>query len=47
MVGIGYAGGNSLGIIRKDITRIEHMAILTLLAGGSLSHVRLLQVQAL
>lgn len=32
MVGIGYAGRNSLEIIRRDI-RIEHMAILTLLAG--------------
>jgi len=26
--GIGYIGGNSLQIIKKDITRIEHMAIL-------------------
>jgi len=24
MIGIGYAGGNSLQVIRKDITRIEH-----------------------
>lgn len=27
MVGIGYAGGNSLQIIKRDIYRIEHMAI--------------------
>lgn len=27
MVGIGYAGGNSLQIIKKDIYRFEHMAI--------------------
>lgn len=27
MVGIGYAGGNSLQIIKRDISRIEHMAI--------------------
>jgi membrane protein DedA with SNARE-associated domain len=26
--GIGYIGGNSLQIIKKDITRIEHLAIL-------------------
>jgi len=26
--GIGYIGGNSLEIIKKDITRVEHMAIL-------------------
>jgi membrane protein DedA with SNARE-associated domain len=26
--GIGFIGGNSLQIIRKDITRIEHLAIL-------------------
>jgi len=27
-VGIGYIGGNSLEVIRKDITRIEHIAII-------------------
>lgn len=27
MVGAGYIGGNSLQIIKKDITRIEHVAI--------------------
>jgi membrane protein DedA with SNARE-associated domain len=26
--GIGYVGGNSLGVIKKDITRIEHIGIL-------------------
>lgn len=28
MVGIGYVGGNSWEILRKDITRIEHVALL-------------------
>ncbi len=28
MVGAGYAGGRSLQIIRKDVTRIEHIVIL-------------------
>lgn len=27
MVGAGYMGGNSLQIIKKDITRVEHIAI--------------------
>ena len=27
MVGAGYAGGNSLQVIKKDITRIEHIGI--------------------
>jgi membrane protein DedA with SNARE-associated domain len=27
MVGAGYAGGNSLEIIRNDITRIEHLLV--------------------
>jgi len=27
-VGIGYIGGNSLQVIKKDITRIEHIGIL-------------------
>ena len=27
MVGAGYIGGNSLQIIKKDITRVEHVAI--------------------
>lgn len=33
MGGIGYAGGNSLEIIRKDISRIEHIAVLVVLSG--------------
>ncbi len=28
LVGIGYIGGNSLRVVIRDITRIEHMAIL-------------------
>ncbi|GER94032.1 DedA family protein [hot springs metagenome] len=28
MVGAGYVGGNSLQVIKKDITRIEHLGIL-------------------
>jgi len=31
MVGAGYIGGNSLNIIEKDISRIEHIAILLIL----------------
>lgn len=27
MVGAGYVGGNSLQIIKKDITRVEHVAV--------------------
>ncbi len=27
MVGAGYMGGNSLQIIKKDVTRVEHIAI--------------------
>ena len=27
MIGAGYIGGNSLQVIKKDITRIEHVAI--------------------
>ncbi len=27
MVGVGYLGGNSLQVLRKDITRVEHVAI--------------------
>jgi membrane protein DedA with SNARE-associated domain len=27
MVGAGYIGGNSLNVIKKDVTRIEHIAI--------------------
>jgi membrane protein DedA with SNARE-associated domain len=30
MGGIGYAGGNSIQILRKDLTRIEHIAIIVL-----------------
>lgn len=32
MVGAGYMGGNSLQVIKKDMTRIEHIAVLLLLA---------------
>jgi len=28
MGGLGYVGGNSLQVIRRDITRIEHIGIL-------------------
>jgi len=28
MIGAGYMGGNSLEIIKRDITRIEHIGIL-------------------
>ncbi len=31
MVGVGYLGGNSLDIIRKDITRVEHVVILLII----------------
>ncbi len=31
MVGIGYAGGNSLEVLRKDMKRIEHWAIVIVL----------------
>lgn len=27
MIGVGYIGGNSLQVIKKDITRIEHLGI--------------------
>jgi membrane protein DedA with SNARE-associated domain len=36
---VGYLGGNSLQVLKKDITRIEHIVIVAmavLLAGGSL-----------
>jgi membrane protein DedA with SNARE-associated domain len=36
MGGIGYAGGNSIQILKKDVTRIEHIAMVIfaiLLAG--------------
>jgi membrane protein DedA with SNARE-associated domain len=29
--GIGYWGGNSLQVLKKDVTRIEHIAIVALL----------------
>ena len=32
MVGAGYLGGNSLRILRRDVTRIEHAGILLLIA---------------
>ncbi len=28
MIGMGYAGANSLQIVKKDITRVEHIALL-------------------
>jgi membrane protein DedA with SNARE-associated domain len=28
MVGAGYIGGNSIEVLKRDITRIEHIAIL-------------------
>jgi membrane protein DedA with SNARE-associated domain len=31
MGGIGYAGGNSIQILKKDLTRIEHIAIVVLM----------------
>lgn len=31
MVGAGYMGGYSLQVVRKDITKIEHIAILLLI----------------
>ena len=30
MVGIGYIGGNSLEILKKDLKRMEHMVIIAL-----------------
>lgn len=33
MVGIGYLGGNSWQILRKDFSRIEHIIVLVLLTG--------------
>jgi membrane protein DedA with SNARE-associated domain len=36
MVGIGYVGGNSYEIIRKDVTRVEHAAIVLGLAALSI-----------
>ncbi len=32
MVGAGYLGGNSLRILRRDVTRLEHVGILLLIA---------------
>jgi membrane protein DedA with SNARE-associated domain len=32
MVGAGYLGGNSLRVLRRDLTRIEHAGILLLVA---------------
>ncbi|MBI3592462.1 MAG: DedA family protein [Nitrospirae bacterium] len=31
MIGAGYIGGNSLQVIKKDITRIEHIGILLII----------------
>jgi len=28
--GIGYLGGNSLQVLKKDVTRIEHIAVVVL-----------------
>ncbi len=36
MVGAGYIGGNSLEIVKKDISRVEHAAIFVLVAGLAL-----------
>jgi len=30
MVGIGYLGGNSIQVLKKDLTRIEHIAVVLL-----------------
>lgn len=32
MVGMGYIGGNNLNVVRKDITRMEHVAVVAALA---------------
>lgn len=32
MVGLGYIGGNSLQLIKRDITRIEHIGILLVIS---------------
>jgi membrane protein DedA with SNARE-associated domain len=29
--GIGYLGGNSLQVLKKDVTRIEHIALMVIL----------------
>jgi len=29
MMGIGYVGGNSVQVLQKDISRVEHFAFLT------------------
>lgn len=31
MVGIGYWGGNSIDLLKKDVTKIEHLAVLVFL----------------
>lgn len=33
MIGAGYIGGNSLQVIKRDITRIEHLGILVVVIG--------------
>jgi len=33
MIGAGYVGGNSLQVIKRDITRIEHIGILLVIIG--------------
>ncbi len=32
MIGMGYAGGSSLQIVKKDVTRIEHVVFLAVIA---------------
>ena len=33
MVGLGYVGSNSLRIVQKDISRVEHLAVLVAISG--------------
>ena len=33
MVGLGYVGSNSLQILKKDVSRVEHLAVLLAIAG--------------
>lgn len=35
MIGIGYAGGSSLDVLRKDLTRIEHLAVAAVAAAAA------------
>ena len=36
MTGIGYAGGSSLQVVQKDLSRIEHLAVVVLLGAVTL-----------